>query len=318
MVEETGLHEMLAFLLEKDAGLTKSKARTLASYFDDLKTFVEVSRVDLLNLRGIRGRIIVRLSSEEIEKILKVANSGYIDLNKGISLNYLSAISRAFTKRQLDMINSLSLDKLSPNPFLIHTLNLKTPEELIRINVFMVTTRSIVTSMGFFVENLLQASSSSVEKVPRPTGGWDLIKTDKSGNKHWIQVKSGPNDMDKDQIVTWTQKIKEKITEGDKAYIGITYGKKSNQTITFNLMRQWLPKWEMRTLVGKELWDFVSDDPNYHSKLFKILTESAYQILKNKSIYNEIDLCCERLVKIFISKYGNSTEGVLRYIDEIF
>jgi len=317
MVEETGLHEMLAFLLEKDAGLAKSKARTLASYFDDLKTFVEVSKVDLLRLRGIRGRIIVRLSFEEIENILKVANSGYIDLSKGISLNYLSAIGRAFTKRQLDMINSLSLNDLSPNPFLIHTLNLKTPEELISINVFMVTTRSIVTSMGFFVENLLQASSPSVEKVSR-SSGWDLVKTDKSGNKHWIQVKSGPNDMDKDQIVYWAQKIKEKITEGDKAYIGITYGKKSNKTITFNLMRQWIPEWEMRTLVGKELWDFVSDDPNYHSKLFKILTESAYQVLKHKSIYNEIDLCCERLVKIFISQYGTGTEGVLRYIDEIF
>lgn len=309
------LHEMLAFLMENDVGLSRGKARSLASYFADIKTFLESEEEDLLNIKGISGKRTINLTEEEIQNISNIKKIGYLDPNVKVSENYLAAISRAFTKRQLKMIESLSLGKINPNPFLIQTLNLKTPEELIRINVYMTATRSIVTSMGFFVENLLLASSESVEKG---SDGWDIVKTDRKSGKHWVQVKSGPNDMDKDQIVYWAEKIQKKIIEGDGAYIGTTYGKRTNKTVTFGIMKQLLPDWEMKTLIGKELWDFISDDPNYHTKLFNILSKSAYQILQSNSICSEIELCITRLKKDFIGKYGDGNNGVLKYINEIF
>ena len=310
------LHEMLAFVLENDAGLTKGKARSVASYFADTESFQDLTREDLSDIRGVGRRKTVTLTNEEIERVLSVREHGYIDPSKSVPENFLSAISRDFTKRQIDMIRGLTLDNLNPNPFLIKTLNLHTPEEVVKLNVYMVSTRSIVTSMGFFVEKLLLASSETVEKGPRGSG-WDLVKTS-NGEKHWIQVKSGPNDMDKDQIVYWSDKIQEKLSQDERAYIGITYGKRSNETVTFGIMKQLLPDWEMKTLIGRELWDFVSDDPEYHERLFDILRESAVAVLITHSICEEIEACVERVIQEFINKYGEGEEGVSNYLTEIF
>lgn len=315
MITET-LHEMLAFVLRNDAGLTEGKSRSLASYFSSIDEFLSVTKESLANVKGISGRRTINLTDEEISRIIQIRSLNYLDTNASVPQNFLGAISRAFTKRQMEMIKSLDLSKLSPNPLLVKALNIHTPEELVKVNVYMVVTRSIVTSMGFFVEHLLLASSDSIEKGPRGSG-WDLVKK-KGGDTHWIQVKSGPNDMDKDQIVYWSEKITEKINEGDKAYIGMTYGKKTNETVTLGLMKQLLPNWEMKTLVGRELWDFVSDDPTYHTTLFDTLRRSAQQVLQRRSICEEIEKCVERIIGEFTSAYGAGEKGVLKYIESIF
>lgn len=310
------LHELLAFILKNDVGITNGKARSLASYFADIGEFLNVTKEALADVKGISGRQTIRLTEEEILNIIGVRELGYLDANISIPENFLGAISRAFTKRQMAMIEGLNLASLSPNPLLVKALNIHTPEELIKVNVYMVVTRSIVTSMGFLVEHLLLASSDSIEKGPKGSG-WDLVKR-KDGGIHWIQVKSGPNDMDKDQIVYWSEKIAEKISEGDRAYIGMTYGKRTNETVTLGLMKHLLPDWEMKILVGRELWDFVSDDPAYHTKLFDTLRRAAQQVLQERSICEEIDKCIERIIGEFTSAYGAGEVGVLKYIENIF
>ncbi|RAM48159.1 MAG: hypothetical protein C6Y22_29355, partial [Hapalosiphonaceae cyanobacterium JJU2] len=221
-------------------------------------------------------------------------NSGFLSPNLTIAENYLAVISRVFIQKQLDMIRSLTLKKLNPNPFLIRALNLDTPNEVVRLNVYMAATRSIVTSMGFFIEDLLLTSSDTVEKAPKKSG-WDLIKTTSDGEKFWLQIKSGPNNMDKDQVVYWSEKIQEKLKEGYKAYIGFTYGKITSKTVTIGLLKQILPDWEIQTLIGKDLWNFLSEDPDYSSKLFEVLRESAQQVLHQKSLSEEIDSCADRV-----------------------
>ncbi|BBD63722.1 hypothetical protein NIES4072_26220 [Nostoc commune NIES-4072] len=52
----------------------------------------------------------------------------------------------------------------------------------------MAATRSIVTSMGFFIEDLLLTSSDTVEKAPNKSG-WDLVKTTSNGEKFWLQIR---------------------------------------------------------------------------------------------------------------------------------
>lgn len=310
-------HEMLAFILENEVGLTKGKARSTASHFVDIGEFLTAKEGDFTDIKSITGRRVINLTTDEIQRMLEYKNLGYLSPKDTVAENFLAAMSRDFTKRQLAMLRSLKLDSLNPNPFLIKILNLRTPKEVVQINVYMAATRSIVTSMGFFVERLLLASSETVDKSPRGSG-WDLLKTKVNGSKHWIQVKSGPNDMDKDQIVYWAAKIEEKISEGEKAYIGITYGKRTNETVTFGLMKQLLPDWEMKTLVGRELWDFISDDPNYHSKLLETLRRSAHQVLNVRSITEELDACVDRIKNEFVEKYGERDRGVSSYLKEIF
>ena len=98
----------------------------------------------------------------------------------------------------------------------------------------------------------------------------------------WIEVKSGPNDIDKAQILHYKEKIEDIEGKGEKAYIGETYGKRSMNTITHNHYKTSLPDWEKRTLIGREFWDFVSDDPDYHKKLMILLRSSRKYSLDQK------------------------------------
>ncbi|MHB1471351.1 MAG: PmeII family type II restriction endonuclease [Thermoplasmataceae archaeon] len=120
--------------------------------------------------------------------------------------NYIRTIAREFTRRQLSNIKSIALDNLNINPLLVRSLNLKTPHEMLEFNIYATVSRSIVASMGYFVQDLLSITSDSVEEV---RAGWDMVKHGDDGTNHWIPVKSDPNDMDKDQIVYWLSKIED-------------------------------------------------------------------------------------------------------------
>lgn len=312
------LHELLAFVLEKEVGLPASKSRSFASHFAELEEFFNLQAETLRNgISSISGKRALRFTPDEIERILEFISSGKLSLELTIAENFLASICRDFTGRQLVMVENLTLGKIHPNPFLIRALNLNTPEEVVRLNVYMTATRSIVTSMGFFIQKLLISCSESAESPPGKSG-WDAIKTTSDGEKCWIQVKSGPNDMDKDQIVYWAAKIEEKIQEGDRAYIGIAYGKRTNKTVTLGLLKQILPNSETITLIGRELWDFVSEDTSYTVNLFEVLRQSASQVLAQSSIDEAIERCSDRIIAEFIGKYGEGSQGVFNYIADIF
>ncbi|MEG3919453.1 PmeII family type II restriction endonuclease [Microcoleus sp. T3_A4] len=312
------LHELLAFVLEKEVGLLARKSRSFASHFAELEEFLNLEAATLRNgISSISGKTALRFTCDEIERILAFISSGKLSLQLTVAENFLASICRDFTGRQLVMVENLTLGKIHPNPFLIRALNLDTPEEVVRLNVYMTATRSIVTSMGFFIQKLLISCSESAE-IPPEESGWDAIKTTSEGEKCWIQVKSGPNDMDKDPIVYWAAKIEEKIQEGDRAYIGIAYGKRTNKTVTLGLLKQILPNSEMITLIGRELWDFVSEDTRYTVNLFEVLRQSASQVLAQSSIDEAIERCSDRIIAELIGKYGEGSQGVFNYIADIF
>jgi hypothetical protein len=310
-------HEMLAYALKNEVGLTFNKAHSLASYFADIKDFLEFQEENIKNIKSISDKDVLKLTDAEITNLSRYRESGSLLAELTIAENYLAIISRGFTQKQLNMVRNLSLKNLNPNPFLIRALNLDTPDAVVRLNVYMAATRSIVTSMGFFIEDLLLTSSDTVEKAPNKSG-WDLVKTTSDGEKFWLQIKSGPNNMDKDQVVYWAEKIQEKVKEGDKAYIGFTYGKRTSKTVTIGLLKQILPDWEMQTLIGKELWTFLSEDSDYSSKLFEVLRKSAHQILHQNSLSEEIDSCANRVTDEFIQDFGDGHQGVSNYINSIF
>jgi len=309
------LHEMLAFVLEKEARISKRRSLVVAAHFASLDEFAlfDPSRYEFRSVSGIQ---FLTLRRGEAEALRELQHSGLVNPALSVQENYVAALARDFTRRQIESIKSMTLDRLSPNPFLIRSLMLVTPRELVALNVYMLATRSIVTSMGYLVEKLLQSSSDTVSKPPKGTG-WDLVKV-KDGRRHWIQSKSGPNDMDKDQVIYWASKIQEKVGEGDFGYIGVTYGKRTTPSISIGLMRQYLPKWQMRTLIGRELWDFIGDDPDYHNKLFAALHTAAQQVLGTNTFGAEIEGGIGRITEEFVRRYGDGPAGVQRYVDEIF
>jgi hypothetical protein len=309
------LLHLLVYALQREANFTLKRAIVLASHFASLKEFLSVRVEKLAEIRSVSGERILSLSPKQIEALKRLQRAGILSSKRNTSDNLLILIARDFVRKQVKMLDSLTLERMSPNPFLIKCLNLKTPREVIELNVYMFATRSIVTSMGFFVEKLLLASSDSAAECENP---WDILKTDSRRKRHWIQVKSGPNDMDADQIKYWSRLIAKKVSKGDKAYIGITYGKRTKTGVTMGLFKTYLPDWEKRTLIGRELWDFISEDPTYHEKLFPMLADAASQVLGEESIEERIQARIESITKEFSKTYGASSNGVRKYLGDIF
>ena len=73
--------------------------------------------------------------------------------------------------------------------------------------------------------------------------------------------------------------------------------------MTHGLYKQYLPDWGNRTLIGTELWDFISDDPSYHEKLIKLLTETAEVFLDDHSLVEVIEEKVVKLTESFVKDY---------------
>ena len=305
---------LIELVLWSDGGLSRGSAKKVSSYFTCLGEFLSCTREQLEGLKSASG-LPIRLESEDIERILCVRDARLISKDMPLVDNYIRGLARGFTRRQVENISALTLDGLNINPLLVRSLNLRTPLEVLEFNVNAAVSRSIVTSMGYFVQNLLEVTSDDVEKV---RSGWDLVKHSRDGRNNWIQVKSGPNDMDKDQIIYWLQEIQKVEGHGDHGYIGMTYGKRDNATVSLSLMRTYLPDMEIRTLVGRELWDFLSGDDQFHVRLFDSLRVSSAKILGSRSIQEEIGKKIRELLSEFEDRYGVGEEGLAKYIQSIF
>jgi len=305
--------KLIAAALEVYGGFSESKATKVSYLFNCTEDFLNVTKEQLLSIKTVSGSS-VRLSGDETDRIIQVSRSGKVRADRDTTQNYISVVADRFIRRQIENIRNISLEKLNPNPFIAKSLNLNSPRELIEFNVYALAIRSIVTSMGFFVEDLLLSTSDSVEKIK---SGWDIVKTDQNNTKHYIQVKSGPNDMDKDQIVSWIRKIGDIETQGDRGYIGTTYGKRDNATVTFTLLRQLMENYEEKTLIGRELWEFLSGDTAFLDRLLETLKETALSIMNTRSILDEIEVAVERVTKEFIDKFGDGEDGVKNYIRTI-
>lgn len=286
----------------------ESKLKLIAPRFSTLSGFKSISIEDLNNLKTLEGEKCFRnLTARESAAITTF--QGEIDLNKSIIENFIKMLTKEFVNKQILMLSSLSIDKFNANPILCKALNLRTVEEFVRYNTYQSVGRSIVTSMGFLVQNLLLYSSEYVFDGKYYEEGdktkFDLVIDGLGEVKSFIEVKSGFNDMDKGQVKHYAEEIRLVEEAGHRGYIGVTYGRKENNTITAGLLRTYVPEWENKTLVGKELWDFISGNENYHQVLIENIDSVANIILCDVSIVQKIEDKVEELINEFNSSYDN-------------
>ena len=122
-----------------------SKSRSFARHFAELEEFLNLQAETLRNgISSISGKRLLRFTSDDIERILAFISSGKLSLQLTSAENFLASICRDFTGRQLVMVENMTLGKIHPNPFLIRALNVDTPEEVVRLNVYMTATRASV------------------------------------------------------------------------------------------------------------------------------------------------------------------------------
>ena len=285
----------------------KNKLNVIAAQFSTLKGFKQATISSLNDIRTVEGDSFKPLTTKEETAITTFQN--LIDLEKSVVQNFIKILTMNFVSKQLLMLTTITIDSFNANPILCTALNLKTPEEFIRYNAYQAIGRSIVTSMGFLVQDLLLYSNEFIYDGKGYDEGvktkFDLVIDQLGEIKSFLEVKSGFNDMDAGQVKHYAEEIQTVEQEGNRGYIGITYGKKKDNTVTAGLLKTYVPNWEDKTLVGRELWDFISGNENYHTILLKNIDSVANSMLQNMSIVQKIESRIDELIKDFYSNYDS-------------
>lgn len=309
---ETGVSESISDYVAKSASYKTSykpaiaRIRTLADQFNTLKAFKGASIESMRAIKNAEGNPLISPFGPSLADLI-VAVQNEIDEEKDLIDNFISLLTSQFIKKQIQHIDDLSLDSINANPLLAAALKLETVDDFVKFNVYAFAQRSIVTSMGTLVEDLLLCSSPDVSKgYVYPSGNnekWDII-VDRLGEvRSYIEVKSGPNDMDKTQVGRYAHQIQAVEDLKEKAFIGITYGKRDSDKYV-GMFKQYLPEWERRTLIGAELWDYVSGNEAFHIKLMDVIKCTASAFLNEQSIIRKIDDKVLAIVAEFKDRYG--------------
>lgn len=200
------------------------------------------------------------------------------------------------------IIGKLSSEKMieesAINPILVKALGFKDFESLARFYVYQRVGRSLVTSFGMKMENLVKLVTDG-EKGE----WWDVVKKSKDKN-YYLSVKSGPRDMNKDQTVEFSRRAKTIMKKDRKAHpiIAMGYGKKVWPVIMDTLRKEGVPP-EKHTLVGKELYALLSGEKDYHLKILDFVVNVESKVVKGKTILELIDDKVAEISKDFEKKY---------------
>lgn len=146
----------LKFYLTKEYDLNESIIIKLISTHSTLKGILE-NLPNIKELKNAEGKKLFRIQQKTIDKLKTAFES--LDKTKSIEELYYNSIGRFFIKRQIINIEDLKLETITPNPFLIRSMNITKVGELIEFIVQSRITRSIVTSFGYVFEDILVALS---------------------------------------------------------------------------------------------------------------------------------------------------------------
>lgn len=261
--------------------------KTLASYitenFDTLDEFLNADSKEFEQITDRKNR--PKLKPEQITDILKEKK----DIPKKLSVRETAffVLAKHFLEGNVNNLQKLKLDSMDINPFLAKALGLKSSKEIISFNVYQAVTRSIVTSWGMMVENFLifAGSEKNKEKFTNKEGSNpDLKKKTKNGIEYF-QIKSGPNTMNVSMVNSLNDVFEVLNNKNLKGYLGMTYGKRKGISPQ---IKSNLNDFENVTLIGKELWDHISEEKNYHKKVIKAMTTATNGMLE-KSFIEMID-----------------------------
>lgn len=198
------------------------------------------------------------------------------------------------------------IDESAINPFLVRAIGINSFDDLAKFYVYQRVGRSIVTSFGSAIEHIVRDLVDGTEGK-----WWDVVAT-LDEKQHYISVKSGPRDMDKDQVTYFSDQAKEVLAKDATAvaFIAMGYGKSPWPIVPKTLENNGLdPKKHL--FIGKRLYDYISGETNYHAKLLDIIREAADEALNGSKIVDIIEAKIEEISKDFKESYGSLEELLL-------
>ena len=187
----------------------------------------------------------------------------------------------------------------SINPFLVKALGITDFDSLARFYVYQRIGRSLVTSFGMTVMEQFVKTLGGGKK-----GQWWDIKISKQGKNLNISVKSGPRDMDKDQVVHFSREARTLIKQDPNAIplIAMCYGREPLGPIASTLRNEGFDP-NKTTLTGKELYETLTGQPDYHVKLMELTGKVALKTLREKKFIDIIENKVKEIAEAFKRKY---------------
>jgi len=303
------LEDLIKHVAKQVNGIGDAAAGAVAVYFGSLELFLVASQGDLEKIKNIKEHQI--LSDKQISGLLSLI--AVLPKNYGIRGLWVSLLVGDFIKSAEENLKSINLDNLMLNPLLIRALNMKSANHVLDFFLYQSISRSIVTSWGMRVEEILVKSGA--EHIPRnEPGGFDIKKV-VGDLVYYIQVKSGTNTMNVDMIRYLNQKLTEleTINPNMKGVLGLTYGKRNQ--VSGQIMGN-LADPEERLKVGEELWDFISGEEGYFFKVLDILAETSRNRLK-KNFFDQIIEKYDEIRAEWVNRYhGLDEESVDLFMNE--
>jgi len=185
--------------------------------------------------------------------------------------------------------NTAKCNKLSQfnvNPFLVSYLanyltGNNSPESLAKVLIYpRVLGTSVTTTFGNsmqkFCVNVLDGFAST-------TSGIDIEFIDQiDGRKKYCQIKSGPNTINKDDVVTIDSHFKAiknlARTNGlnlglDDLVVGVLYGTDKDLSVHYRKINNQYP-----VIVGQDFWYRLTGDKNFYSELINSIGELAFDV----------------------------------------
>jgi hypothetical protein len=121
-----------------------------------------------------------------------------------------------------ELTGKAMIQEASINPFLVKALGISDFDALARFYVFQRIGRSLVTSFGMTVMESFVKTLGGGKK-----GQWWDINISKDGKHLHISVKSGPRDMDADQVTHFAREAQTLMSKDESAVplIAMCYGR---------------------------------------------------------------------------------------------
>lgn len=210
-----------------------------------------------------------------------------------------------FLKGRTDALRKLTISDLNINPFLVRLLSedmgLANPRAIVEWMVRERFERGAVTSFGNALENAAKTFSEG-------TGveGADIAKTKHIGHRtqrYYLQVKSGPNTVPKDLAKPTSDLLEavQKLNRGSVALFGMCYGNKDQVS---SIVQRYV---KVDRLIGREFWEFISDDPTCIDEIYKIAAEAsaAVQDKRGEKLAHLLERKIDELTVEFQGLYGS-------------
>jgi hypothetical protein len=221
---------------------------------------------------------------------------------------------RGFVHRSKELIEGISVEDLveegGVNPYLAKALGMRTIGEVVEFFVSRRVERSLGTSFGNVLDDVIRVllggrrGRELSTNYGRWVGWWDIVLESK---RVVIAVKSGPADMDKDQVLYFVQRAKEAEEMGFRPFLVFAYGKQAFPVIEDYLRRGGLaPEEYLR--IGKSVFEEFLGDSAYYREVLEVFSTAGKE---TGDIFALVEDKVKELTTVLERKYGNDINRML-------